>query len=158
MAAPTTFVDYRLSSAALEETELMVGQGTKRLRAVPIHSNQASCTRRISPSGRWCETRPALVRVAPSPTINSDLSIAVELRCPSRRVVSIRWSSVFVFRDCRPSGRWREMRTNLRRIAPFVRMRELRRHVTLHHRRSVLHVNPIYVACLQSELSRIGTN
>jgi hypothetical protein len=64
----------------------------------------------------------------------------------------------FELRDCRPSGRWSAKRTTLRRIAPFVGMRELRRSVTHRHRRSVLLENPNYVALLRSELTRMGQN
>jgi hypothetical protein len=52
----------------------------------------------------------------------------------------------FELRDCRPSGRWIAKRTTLRRIALFVRFRELRRSVTLRHRISVPHGKPKYVA------------
>jgi hypothetical protein len=45
-----------------------------------------------------------------------------------------------------PTGRWREMRTNLRMIAPFVQMLELRRPVTPRHWRWGLHGKPNYVA------------
>jgi hypothetical protein len=62
----------------------------------------------------------------------------------------------FELRDFRPSGRWSSKRTSLRRIAPIVPFREVRRPVTPRHRISVLHGKPKYVACLPSGLSRIG--
>jgi hypothetical protein len=52
MGNPTTFRDYRLSSAALEGSELIVGKGANRSRAVPIHSIRSSGTRSLSPFGR----------------------------------------------------------------------------------------------------------
>jgi hypothetical protein len=79
MGTPTTFRYYRLSSAALEETELIVGNCAKRIRAVTFHSIRLSSIRRLSPSGRWDERRPALSRFAPSPNTNSVRSIAGEL-------------------------------------------------------------------------------
>jgi hypothetical protein len=89
MGTPTTFRDYRLSSAAFEETELMVGKCANRLRAVPFLSILLSGTRQLSPSGRFRERRPALSRFASSPTIKSVLSIAGEFRRPSRSVVGV---------------------------------------------------------------------
>jgi hypothetical protein len=89
MGTPTTFRDFLLSSAALEETELIVGNCANRIRAVPLHSIRSSSIRRLSPSGRWYERRPALSRFAPSPKTNSVRSIAGELRSPSRRVVVV---------------------------------------------------------------------
>jgi hypothetical protein len=82
MGTPTRFRGYCLRSAALKETELMVGKCAKRIRAVTFHSIRSSGTRRLSPSGRWCEMRPALSRFNPSPSINTDRYIAFELRRP----------------------------------------------------------------------------
>jgi hypothetical protein len=48
--------------------------------------------------------------------------------------------------DCRPAGLWGAKRTSLRRIAPFVRLQELRRTVTPRHWKSDLHGYPNYVA------------
>jgi hypothetical protein len=89
MGTPTTFRDYCLSSAALEETELIVGKGANRIRAIQIHSIRSSSNRRLSPSGRWRERRPALSRFAHCPIINSVRFIAVELKRPSRLVVGV---------------------------------------------------------------------
>jgi hypothetical protein len=89
MGTPSTWRDCRLSSAALERTELMVGKGAIRIRVVLFHSIQLSGTRRLSPFGRWRERRLALSRFAPSPTINSVRLIAGELRRPSCRVFEV---------------------------------------------------------------------
>jgi hypothetical protein len=80
MGTPTTFSDYRRSSASLEITELMVGKCANGMRVVPFQIIRSSGTRRLSPTGRWREWSPALCRFAPSPTINSVLSISGELR------------------------------------------------------------------------------
>jgi hypothetical protein len=89
MENPTTWLDCRLSSPALDRTELMVGNGANRIRAVHFHSIRSSGTRRLSPSGRCHERRPGLSQFVPSPAINSVLSFACELRRPSRRVVGV---------------------------------------------------------------------
>jgi hypothetical protein len=89
MGTPTTWCECRLISALLERTKLMVGKGAICIRAVPFHSIRSSGMRRLSPSGPWCERRPALGRFAASPTINSVRSIACQLRRPSRRVVGV---------------------------------------------------------------------
>jgi hypothetical protein len=89
MATPTTFSDYRHSSAALEKTELIVGKCANGIRAVQIHTILSSGTRRFSTSGRWRERRPATIPFAPSPTINSVRYIAGELTLPSPRIVAV---------------------------------------------------------------------
>jgi hypothetical protein len=86
MGTPTTRRDSRLSSAALEVSELIEGKGSNRVRAVPFQRIRSSVTRTHLPSGRWRERRHAVNQFAHSPNISSDLSIARELRCPSRRV------------------------------------------------------------------------
>jgi hypothetical protein len=85
MENPTTWRDCRLRSAALERTELIVGKGANRIRAVHIHSIRPSGIRLLSPTGRCRERRPALSQFVPSPIIISVGSIACELRSPSRR-------------------------------------------------------------------------
>jgi hypothetical protein len=134
MGTPTTWRDCSLSSAAMERIELIVGKFAKRNRAVPFHSIRLSGTRRLSPFGRWRETRADLRRFAPSPTINSVRSFAGGLRRPSSRFVEVQMDIGFDLRDCRPSGRCSAKRTTLRRIAPIVRLREHSRPVTRRHR------------------------
>jgi hypothetical protein len=89
MGIPATWLDCSLSSAALERTELMVGKNANCIRAVTFYSIRSSGMRRLSPTGRWRGRRPAMSRFAPSPTINSVLYIACELRRPSRSVVGV---------------------------------------------------------------------
>jgi hypothetical protein len=89
MGTQTTFSDYRLKSATLEKTELMVGKCANRIRVVPFHTIQSSVNCRLSPSDRWRERRAALSRFAPSTTINSVRSIAGELRRPVCRVFEV---------------------------------------------------------------------
>jgi hypothetical protein len=103
----------------------VVGKGANRIIAVPFQSIRSSCISRHSPSRRWRETRTALNRFVPSPKINSFRQVAGELRRPTRRVVGVQLEFRFEPRDCRPSGRWSEKRTSLRKIAPFVRLWEL---------------------------------
>jgi hypothetical protein len=67
----------------------MVGKGANRIRAVHVYSIQTSGNRRLSPSGRWRERRPALIQFAHSPNIYSVYSIAVEHRRHSSRVVVV---------------------------------------------------------------------
>jgi hypothetical protein len=105
MGTPTMCRDCSLSSAALERIELMVGKGANRIRADPFHIIRFSGTRRLSPFGRWLETRTALRRFDPSPTINSVSSYAGELRRASSRVVEVQMEIRFELRYCRPSGR-----------------------------------------------------
>jgi hypothetical protein len=48
----------------------MVVMGAKLIRAVTFHSIRTSVIRRLSPSGRWRERRPALSRFdSPPPSI-----------------------------------------------------------------------------------------
>jgi hypothetical protein len=82
MGTPTRVRHYRRSSGELEKTELMVGNCANRIRVVPFHSVRLSGTHRLSFSGRWRERSPALIQFPPSPTINSVLSNAGELRHP----------------------------------------------------------------------------
>jgi hypothetical protein len=89
MGSPSTWRDSRLSSAELERSEFIVGNGANRVRALPIHRIRSSVTRTHLPSGRWRERRHALIQFAHSPNISSDFSIACELRRPSRRVVGV---------------------------------------------------------------------
>jgi hypothetical protein len=89
MATPTTFSDNRQSSAAFENTELIVGKCANGMRAVHIYTIRSSGTRRFSPSGRWRERRHATNPFAPSPTINSIRYIACELRRPSPCIVAV---------------------------------------------------------------------
>jgi hypothetical protein len=138
MGTSTTWCDCSLRSAALERNELMDGKGANRIIAVPFHSIRSSGSRRLSPTGRCRERRPALSRFIPSPTINSVHSIAASLKFTRR--------SFFEIRDCQSSGRCRERRNSLSWFSPFVRMRELRRPVKPRHRRSFLHGNTNYVA------------
>jgi hypothetical protein len=79
MENPTTRRYCHLGSVALERTELIVEKCTHRIRAGPFHSIRSSGTRRLSPSGRWRERRPALSQFAQSTTINLVRSIAGEL-------------------------------------------------------------------------------
>jgi hypothetical protein len=65
MENPTTWRDCRLSSHELDRTELMVLKVANRIRAVQFYSIRLSGTRRLSPFGRWRETRNALSRFAP---------------------------------------------------------------------------------------------
>jgi hypothetical protein len=90
MGIPNTRSDCRLRSTALERTELIVRKSANRFRAFPVHSIRSSGTRRLSPSGRWREMRPALSLFAPFNTIKSVLSIACELQRPRRRVVLVK--------------------------------------------------------------------
>jgi hypothetical protein len=136
----------------------MVGKFAKNISTVPFHRIRLSGARRLSQFGRWRETPTALRQFAPSVTINSVRSIAGDLRRPSSRVVEVQMVILFEIRYCRPSGQWSAKRTNLMRIEPFVRLRELRLHVMRRHRSSVLHGKPKYVAWLLSELSGIGKN
>jgi hypothetical protein len=92
----------------------------KHIRAFHFHSIRLSGNCQLSPFLRWRETRAALRRFAPSPTINSDLSFVGELRRTSIRVVVVKMEIRFEIRDCRPSGPWSAKRTTLRRIEPFV--------------------------------------
>jgi hypothetical protein len=89
MGTPTTFRDYRLSSAALDKTELMVENGANRIRVTHIYSIRSSGNRRFSPSARWRERRRALGRFARSPSINSVRSIAGEVRRRSCSVFGV---------------------------------------------------------------------
>jgi hypothetical protein len=70
MGSPTMWCDCSLRSDALEITELMVGKVANRIRAFRFHSIRSSVTRRLSPSGRWGERRPAQIRFTHTPTIN----------------------------------------------------------------------------------------
>jgi hypothetical protein len=70
MENPTTWSDYRLSSPALDRTELMLGKGAKHIRTFHFHIIRLSGNCQLSPFGRWRETRAAVRRFAPSPTIN----------------------------------------------------------------------------------------
>jgi hypothetical protein len=90
MGTPNTWRDCRLGSDALERAELMVRNSANRIRTVPFHSIRSSGRRRLSTSGGWRERCLALRRFTSSPTINSDRSIAIELRRPSKRVVEIK--------------------------------------------------------------------
>jgi hypothetical protein len=89
MGNPTTWHDCSLSPEALERTELMVGMAANRIRALPFQSLRSLITRRLSPSGRWGEMRPALSHFTPSHTINSVRSIAGDLKTSSRGVVGV---------------------------------------------------------------------
>jgi hypothetical protein len=89
MENPTTWTYYRLSSPALDRTELMVGKCANSIRAVHFHSIRSSGNLRISPTGRCRERRPALSQLVPSPTVNSVRSIACELKRSSSRVVGV---------------------------------------------------------------------
>jgi hypothetical protein len=82
MGTPTTWRDCSLSSAALVRIELIVGKSANRIRAFNFHSIRLSGIRRLSPLGRWRETRTELRLFAPSPTINSVVYFACELRRP----------------------------------------------------------------------------
>jgi hypothetical protein len=63
--------DFSLSSAALVKIELVVGKCANEFRAFLFHSIRSSSSRRLSPFGRWRETRTALSRLARSPKMNS---------------------------------------------------------------------------------------
>jgi hypothetical protein len=89
MGTPTTWRDCRLGTAALERSELMVGKGANRIRALRFHSILLLGNRKRSPCGRWPERRPALIQLAHSPIINYVRSIADELTRPSRLVVGV---------------------------------------------------------------------
>jgi hypothetical protein len=89
MENPTKWRDCRLRSPALDRPELIVEKGANRLRAFHYLRIRSSGTRRFPPSGLCRERRPNLRRLAPSPNINSVLSIARELRRPSTRVVAV---------------------------------------------------------------------
>jgi hypothetical protein len=89
MGTPSTWPDSRRNSAELERSELIVGNCANRVRALPFHRIRSSVTRTHLPSGRWRERRHALIQFAHSPNIRSVLSIACELRRPSRRVVGV---------------------------------------------------------------------
>jgi hypothetical protein len=93
MGTPTTWCDCSLSSAALERIELIVGKGANRIRTFPFLSIRSSVTRRLSPSARLGEMRPALSRFIGSPNINSVRSIAGYLRRNSRRVVGVQFEN-----------------------------------------------------------------
>jgi hypothetical protein len=114
MGSPTTLRDYRLISAAMEVTELIVGKVANRIRAVPIHSFPSSGNLRLSPSGRWREKRPALSRFAPSPTIIQIFPLRLSSDARHAASYQFRWGSWFELRECRPSGRWREKSITLR--------------------------------------------
>jgi hypothetical protein len=96
MGTPTTFSDYRLSSATLEITELILGKSVNPISVVPFHSIRSSVTLRLSLYRRWCEWGPTLSRPAPFPTINSVRSIAGELRRPSHASLQFRFRFFFV--------------------------------------------------------------
>jgi hypothetical protein len=89
-----TWRDCRLRLLALDITEVMVGNGANRFRAVHFHCIRSSGTWRISPAGRCSERSPVLSRFHPPP-INSVRSIASELRIPSRRVVGVQLQILF---------------------------------------------------------------
>jgi hypothetical protein len=89
MGIPTSWRDSRLSSAALEKSEFMVGNCENRVRAVPFHRIRSSVTRTRFQSARWRVRPHALIQFAHSPTISSVRSIAGEIRRPSPRVVGV---------------------------------------------------------------------
>jgi hypothetical protein len=89
MVTPAKWRACRLKSPALDRTDLMVGKGAKRIRAIHNQIIRSSGIRRHLPSGRCREMCPGLSQFVPSPTINSVCSIACELRRPSHRVVGV---------------------------------------------------------------------
>jgi hypothetical protein len=146
MGTPTTFRDYRLSSAALEITELMVGKVANRIRVVPFHRILPSGNLRLSPSGRWRERRPVLYgSLPPQPSIQLyPLRVSSDARHASS--LEFIWRSVFGLRDCRPCGRCRARCTTLSSFSHFILMREVKSSVTPRHRRSDVVGNPSYLA------------
>jgi hypothetical protein len=63
-------LDGRLSSPALERTELMVGEGANRIRAGHFSRHRPDCERRRVPDDRMLWKGTTLMRFAHFPTIN----------------------------------------------------------------------------------------
>jgi hypothetical protein len=145
MGLPTTFRDYRLSSAALEKLNRMWGRLRTALERSPC---TASCHRALSSSRRLAGgMRGAPPSFGSLPHPQSIQFVPLRVSSDPRHAASLElgWRTVFEVRDCRTSGLRRARRTNLGRFAPFVQIREIRRPVTPRHRRSVPHGNPNYV-------------
>jgi hypothetical protein len=64
----------------MERTELMVGEGANRFRAGRLSRHRPDGGRRLVPDYRMMRRGNDLMRFVPSPTINSDLTNAAELR------------------------------------------------------------------------------
>jgi hypothetical protein len=68
----------------MERTELMFGEGASRLGVGRLSSNRPDGEKRRVPDDRILWKRPAMMRFAPFPTINSVFSNAAEIRRQSR--------------------------------------------------------------------------
>jgi hypothetical protein len=134
MGTPTTWRDCRLTSPAVDRTELMVG----RLRTASERSKStASGHRALAGSLRLAGGVigvPPLVGSLTTPPSNQ--FVRLRLSSDDRHAMSldVSWRSVFELRDCRPYGRWRARRTTLSRFSPFVLLWDIRRPVTHRHR------------------------
>jgi hypothetical protein len=84
---PTTRRDVRLSSAAMERSDWMVGEGANRLRAGRISRHQPEGKSRRKPDDWMLWNGTALMRFAPFPTISSVSSKAAELRLHSHHAL-----------------------------------------------------------------------
>jgi hypothetical protein len=73
----------------MERSDLMVGEGSKRLRAGRLSRHRPDGESRRVPDDRMLWKWTTLLRFAHFPTINSVLSIAPELRLQSRHVVGL---------------------------------------------------------------------
>jgi hypothetical protein len=102
MGTPTTWRNCSLTSAAMERIELMVGKFANRIRAFPFHRTRLPGARSHSLFGRWREMPTALRRFTPSPTINSVLSVAGDLRRPQAASLKFRWRSLLKFATAGP--------------------------------------------------------
>jgi hypothetical protein len=83
----TTRLEGRLISHAKERTELILGEGAKRLRAVRVSRHGPKSENRQLPDNRMLWKWNALMPIAPYPIKNSVLSNAGDLRRQSRNVV-----------------------------------------------------------------------
>jgi hypothetical protein len=73
----------------MEPTELMLGEGARRLRLGRLSRHRPDDERRRLPDDRMLWKATATIRFAPFPTINSVLSNAAELRRQSRHVFGV---------------------------------------------------------------------
>jgi hypothetical protein len=129
----------------LDRTESIVKKSANRISAFHFHSIRSWGNRRISPSGGYRERHPRGFGSSQHQHqfISLDCVSSDASNCAS---LDFSWRSFFELRHCRPSCRLRGSLNTLRLMAPFVRIRELRRPVTRRHRWSDLHGKPKYVA------------
>jgi hypothetical protein len=79
----------------MERTELMLGVGSNRIRAGRLSNHGPDGESRRRPDDRKLWIRPALMQIAPFPTINLVLSNGAELRRQSLHVVGFPWRTDF---------------------------------------------------------------